>query len=79
MVYLNFLFFFFFVLLTKQIEEEKENNTSFAKVLLTLTSTDEAVLDTYTNYVKKAAKIVDVNVSKRYSSNLSIFNNLSSF
>ncbi|XP_065661454.1 BTB/POZ domain-containing protein 9 isoform X4 [Hydra vulgaris] len=51
----------------KLVEEEKENKMSFPKVLLTLSSTDEAVLQTYANYVTKAAKIVDVKVSKSFS------------
>ena len=47
-----------------QVVEEKEDLTVYPKFLMTLSSTDETVADSYLQFVRKAAKMVDVNVTK---------------
>jgi len=50
----------------KLIVEEIEDPTLFPKYLLTLKGSDECVLEGYFNFVRKAAKMTDVNLTKRF-------------
>ena len=44
--------------------EEEEDPTIYPKFLMTLKSKDETTVEGYFQFVKKAAKVVDVNVTK---------------
>ena len=50
----------------KLIEEKKEDPTLFPKMLLSFTGYDEPVLEDYFHFVKKATKMVDVNMTKSF-------------
>ena len=47
-----------------QIAEKEEDPTIYPKFLMTLESKDESTVEGYFQFVKKAAKMVDVNVTK---------------
>ena len=49
-----------------QIVEKIEDPTLYPNFLMTFSGTDEVVLDSYLHQVRKAAKMVDVNLVKRF-------------
>ncbi|XP_057315175.1 28S ribosomal protein S10, mitochondrial-like [Hydractinia symbiolongicarpus] len=50
----------------KLVVEEEEDPLLYPKFLITLSGTDEAVLENFFHFVKKAAKMTDINLTKSF-------------
>lgn len=50
-----------------QVTEEEEDPTLYPKFLLSFTSTDDIVVEDFFSFVQKAAKMVEIEMTKAYA------------